>query len=68
MKKYKVSYWEKESVWVRRTVTVESEEKPNEENFDSLLGTADYEQADYDWNTAEHEEYDFENDFDVEEE
>lgn len=69
MKKYNVSFWEKESVWVRRTVEIETDEKPTEENLDEFLSTkhCDYKQSDYDWETSDHEQYDFDTDFEVEE-
>lgn len=69
MTKYNVSFWEKESVWIRRTVEIETDEKPTEENLDELLATkpCDYKQADYEWDTSEHEQYDFDTDFHVEE-
>ena len=69
MTKYNVSFWEKESVWVRRRVVIETDEKPTEENLDEFFATktCDFIQADYDWETSEHEQYDFETDFEVEE-
>ena len=69
IKKYSVVFWEKESVWVRRRVEVETGKEPTAENLDEILGThsVDYVQEDYYWETSEHEQYDFENDFHVEE-
>ena len=69
MKKYKVSYWEQESVWVRRTIEVESETKPTPKHAKVIILTnpVDYTQADYDWETSEHLCYDFDTDFEVEE-
>lgn len=69
MTKYNVSFWEKESVWVLRRVVIETDEKPTEENLDEFFATkpCDFIQADYDWETSEHEQYDFETDFEVEE-
>ena len=56
-------------MWIRRTVEIETDEKPTEENLDELLATkpCDYKQADYEWETSQHEEYDFDTDFEVEE-
>lgn len=70
MKKYKVSYWEKESVWVRRETIVEAKETPTKENIQELIesGNCDYLQADYNWETSEHEEYDFDTDLEIEQE
>ena len=67
--KYSVEFWEKESVWVRRRVEVETDKEPTAENIEEILGTqsVDYMQEDYDWETSEHEQYDFETDFHVEE-
>lgn len=70
MTKYKVSYWERESVWVRRTIEVESETKPTEKNIEYIIvnnPTVEYFMNDYAWETSEHEEYDFDTDFEVEE-
>lgn len=69
MAKYQISYWEQESVWVRRTVQVECEEKPTPKHAKVIILTnpTDYIQSDYDWETSEHLCYDFETDFEVEE-
>lgn len=68
-KKYEVSYWEKESVWVRRRVEIEADEKPTPENMKKLIETSniDYLQTDYSWETSDTEDYDFDTDFEVEE-
>lgn len=69
MKKYRVQYWEKVSVWVLQDVVIETEEKPTKENLAELIATkpVDYYDSDYSWDTIENEEYDLTNDFEVEE-
>lgn len=70
MTKYVVNYWQKESVWCRRQVIFESDTQPTAKNMEYILvnnPTVDYVQQDYDWETSETEDYDFETDFEVEE-
>lgn len=68
MTTYKITYWEQESVWVERCTMVETKhdlKKAVEDGDEKLLrdaieeGVIDYVQADYNWETSEHEDYDF---------
>lgn len=68
MKTYEITYWEKETVWVRRRTIVKTKHDLNkavEDGDEELLKDAieynavDYVEADYDWETVEHEDYDF---------
>lgn len=70
MTKYDVAYWEKETVWVRRRAIVESDKKPTKDTIEGLLegdGDVDFYESDYNYETSEHDEYDFDTDFEVEE-
>lgn len=69
MKTYEITYWEKESVWVERRTIVKTDHDLNKavkDGDEQLLKEAieddavDYPQADYNWETSEHEDYDFE--------
>lgn len=68
MKTYEITYWEKESVWVERRTIVKTKHDLNkaiEDGDEQLLkeviedNAVDYAQADYNWETVEHEDYDF---------
>lgn len=68
MKTYEITYWEKESVWVKRRTIVKTKHdlhKAVEDRDEQLLkevvedNAVDYIQADYDWETSEHEDYYF---------
>ena len=73
MKKYEIRYWEKESVWVYRTVEVPLDKDPRKMTEKELKDVieqnedVDFLDGDYNWETAETEKYDFKNDFKVEE-
>lgn len=69
MKKYKISYWEQESVWVRRTIQVKCKEKPTSKHIKTMIKTdqINYIHSDYNLETTEHLKYDFDTDFEVEE-
>lgn len=69
MKKYNVEYWEKQTVWVRQRVAIETDEKPTPENMEKLLANenVDFLQSDYSWETSDTSEYDFNTDFEAEE-
>ena len=69
MTTYKITYWEQESVWVERCTMVETKhdlkkaiEDGNEEILKKVIedDAIDYIQADYNWETTQHEDYDFE--------
>lgn len=71
MTKYIVEYWEEETVWVRQRISVDSEIEPNKDNMKEIIETnptVDYLQSDYDWETEENNDYDFDTDFMVERE
>ena len=71
MTKYIVEYWEEETVWVRQRISVDSEIEPNKNNMKEIIETnptVDYLQSDYDWETEENKDYDFDTDFTVERE
>ena len=75
MKKYEIQYWEQEKVWVRRTVEVKSEKDPSKMTAYELRwliaedpdSDVDWIDGDYDWETSETVDYDFETDFTCEE-
>lgn len=73
MKKYEIRYWEKESVWVYRTVEVPLDKDPKEmtekELKDLIEQNEDVEfmDGDYDWETSETLDYNFKDDFRSEE-
>ena len=73
-KRYRVNYWEKESVWVYRTITLPSEKNPKEMSDDELRQEIEQNEdvefldGDYNWETSDILDYDFKNDFKVEEE
>lgn len=73
MKKYEIRYWEKESVWVYRTVEVPLDKDPKkmteEELKDLIERNEDVEflDGDYSWETSETLDYNFKDDFKVEE-
>lgn len=69
MKKYEVEYWEKVSVWVRQRVLIKSDKKPTKRNLKDIIEKTgcDFEDSDYNWETMENEDYDFDTDFKAEE-
>lgn len=73
MKKYEIRYWEKESVWVYRTVEVLLDKDPKkmtEEELKDLIEQnedVEFMDGDYDWETSETLDYNFKDDFKVEE-
>lgn len=64
-KKYRVVFWEKEEVWARITAEVESDVVPTKENMADILkkNSVNYLDSECDFGTANHLDYDFENDF-----
>lgn len=73
MKKYEIRYWERESVWVYRTAQVPLDKDPRKMTEEELKNVieqnedVDFMDGDYNWETAETWDYDFKNDFKVEE-
>ena len=73
MKKYEIRYWEKESVWVYRTMEVPLDKDPKdmteEELKDLIEQNEDVEflDGDYNWETSETLDYNFKDDFRSEE-
>lgn len=73
MKKYEIRYWEKESVWVYRTVEVPLDKDPKEMTEEELKDVieqnedVDFLDGDYDWETSETLDYNFKDDFRSEE-
>lgn len=73
MKKYEIRYWEKESVWVYRTAQVPLDKDPKEMTEDELRNVIEQNEdvefldGDYSWETSNTEEYNFKDDFQVEE-
>lgn len=75
MKKYEVQFWKKEAVWCRRTVEVKTDKDVTKLSKDELQyliaedpdSDVDWLDGDYNWETSETLEYDFENDFEVKE-
>lgn len=73
MKKYEIRYWEKESVWVYRTVEVPLDKDPKgmtEEELKNLIEQnedVEFMDGDYDWETSETLDYNFKDDFRSEE-
>lgn len=66
--RYIVEFWEQQSVWVRHRVEVETDKVPTAENMREILETesVNYIQSDYNWESSENHDYDFETDFCVE--
>ena len=64
-KRYEISYWEKETVWVKCKTIVETEYDLDEDSDEELLkeviedDAVDYVQRDYNWETSECAPYDF---------
>lgn len=57
---YEVRLWEKESVWVRRTLQIESDKELSQEQIENMVkdksiyqNVVDSYKADYCWETAE---------------
>ena len=73
MKKYEIRYWEKESVWVYRTVEVPLDKDPKEMTEEELKDLieqnedVEFMDGDYDWETSETLDYNFKDDFRSEE-
>lgn len=73
MKRYVIQYWEKESVWCRRTIELKTDKDPNKLTPEELKkeieedGVIDWIDDDYNWETAEVSDYDFKTDFIAEE-
>ena len=73
MKRYEVQFWEKETVWVKRTIEIPTdkdfEKLSNDEKIEEIETNEDVDwlDGDYNWETSEIVEYDFENDFKVKE-
>ena len=69
MKRYEIEYWSKDSVWVKRTIRIDSNIKPTKKNLEELINKSDVEWFDADWNfdTIETLEYDFDNDLRIKE-
>ena len=73
MKKYEIEYWEKESVWCRRTAIVKSNKDPKDMNYAEKMdliegeGGIDFIDSDYNWETSETIDYDFKTDFEAKE-
>lgn len=73
MKKYEIRYWEKESVWVYRTVQVPLDKDPRkmtEEELKNMIEQnedVDFLDGEYEWDTSETLDYNFKDDFQVEE-
>lgn len=64
-KKYCITFWEKESVWVKRTVEVSSEKVLNTDDKESIIDAIEYSdteyiESDYAWETSDHVCYDLE--------
>ena len=64
-KTYRITFWEKESVWVERTVEVMSEKDLNPDDKESIVdaieeGATEYLESDYAWETSDHVCYDLE--------
>ena len=64
-KKYCITFWEKESVWVKRTVEVMSEKVLNPDDKESIVDAIEYGdveciESDYAWETSDHVCYDLE--------
>ena len=73
MKKYEVQYWEKEAVWVKRTVIIPSDKDVSKMTEDELQNEiesnedVEWLEGDYNYESTRILEYDFKNDFSVEE-
>lgn len=73
MKKYEIRYWEKESVWVYRTIEVPLDKDPKEMTEEELKDLIEQNEdvefldGDYDWETSETLDYNFKDDFRSEE-
>lgn len=73
-KRYTIHYWEKESVWVYRTVSMPCDKNPKEMSDGELKQEieqnkdVDFLDCDDNWETSDVLDYDFKNDFKVEEE
>lgn len=66
MRQYEISYWEKETVWVKRRTIVDTghdlSAKPvDEQELKEAIENDAIEEleADYDWETMAHDDYDF---------
>lgn len=71
MKKVKISYWEKVSVWQRVDAMCIVEDDFNPDDFyqlrDAVTLNVDDTETDVEWSTVDTLDYDFETDFEYEE-